>query len=612
MLPPIGSTESTDLNTLLDHVSRLAEEAADARAPHIAIASQNRNVYAYGEEYPTGLIVSNEIQNAIIAATDIQTKEPIRATLSGVESGEQGTILWAGPQEVGIQLGLLPQQVAAWTDPATGMVNPPIPVEPQQAEVIRLSLPSDKALWIVEITDELAAKSMQQVFDKVWSRSKLDRRITGNLLATNIDGWQFAYYHWIPTELRCELLPLSPSQVFIDTCGVEDISDAQYAGVDLVLDADKATRMFPRLADAIEANAGTGQPRREAGSDGLGAVEQSYQRPMVTIRIWWLRNQPIPMTPQEMAEQGMDPSDVEFRYALRQVTIIGGQVQEDAECPYPEMPLLHNVNIPIPGRPFGLGEPYRLKGLQDARNSILRAEESHAEYFRHPPAAISQSMANALPAAAAKRFSKPGMEFTIPDDLYRQMGGKLAIFSEIPEFSASLITMDDRLRREITESSGHTEVLQGRANSQMSGKAIETLQTAAASLIGFKSQRTGHMIEALANLILYSISHEADPVQIARIVSRYPINVLTAILRRVKSVEWDINVIVSIGSGQILAAKKAEARADLQLGAISMQTYREKTGIDVGLEQRRSEDQMRKMAQSGVAPQRMVQTPPKE
>lgn len=651
MLPPIGVTTETERSELLDYVSRCAEEAADERGAQLVVIQANRSVYACGEEYPTGELVTNEIQNAIIAATDIQTKEPIRVTLEGVESGEPGAVLWAGPQDAGLTLmvtaGIPPEQavryVAAWQDPTTGALSEPLPIEQQQAELLRTMLPPDKPDWLLEITDEICAKTNQTLFDKVWQRSAIDRRLRSNLLNTNVDGWQVAYYHWFPREMRCELLTLSPSQVYLDVPGIEDVADMQYAGVDLVLDASRAMRMFPHLSDAIAANAQSGSPAKEAGATDYGAVEIAYKRPTVTIRLFWLRNQPIPMTPEEMAEQGMAPEQPEpvepptpeeinpsaeagmveeaepapapepqMRFAIRQVAIIGGRVVEDIECPYPEIPLLHNVNIPLTGKPFGLGEPYRLKGLQAARNSVLRAESEHADMFRHPPSAISQSMKAAL-GDNAKAYVTPGVQYTIPDELYRQMGGKIAVFTEIPEFSPSLIQMDDRLRREITEASGHTEVLQGRANSQMSGKAIETLQTAAASLIGFKSQRTGDMVQYMAGLILHSIANYTEPDQIARIVSRYPINVLMAILKRAKSIEWDINVVVTSGSGQIIAQKKQQAREDLQLGAITMETYREKAGIDHGLETRRVQDMQAQMAdQAMMAPATEAQIQPKE
>jgi hypothetical protein len=638
-LPLLGAITESDHGQVLSYLTGLAQEASDARRPWEILADSNLTIYVHGADPPPGEgeLVINEIQNAIIAATDIQTREPPSATLEPVETGDQPDVFFSGPPQIGLQLGLAPQQVSAWQG-EDGQSYAPLPLDEQQAAQAQAAiaagqLPED---FVVEVNDKLISATYQLIFDLYWMRSTVDRWVRSNLLATNIQGWSFALYEFDDAEQKHLLKQLSIRQVHIDPT-VEDIDDAAYAGVDQVIDADQAASLYPHLAETIAEEARAGQPTMPDGNSQWGqASDRDFQRPMVVLRTFWLRHQLAPMTPEQALEQGKiearaidepamspgpdgqmvvsmsrrqamyltgtqtevtpDAPDWPTRRVLRQITVIANAVVDDRECEHWDIPLLQNVNLPIPAKPWGLGEPYRLKAMQAANSKVVGAMVEHAEYFKAPVTSMSQSMHDALPEEYRNAHVRPGMTFIVPDDQWQASGGRIHNILEPPQTPPALIQLHQILAKLITDQSGHTEVLQGRASSQLSGRAIETLQQAASSMIGFKSQRTGDMIQRLTRLMLHSLVTRLGVAQISRIVSQYPAHILQAIHDRAARLEWDVQVLISSGTGQLRQAHKQEAMLQRQAGAISLQTLREKLGVDHRIEGKRMASEMAQMA----------------
>lgn len=620
MLPTIGDTSDEALADLKNYVDAVVREADENRTPYLEMAAINRVVYVEGEQFPSGKVTVNEIGNAIRASINIMTKEPPRSELKPTETGEPATIFWCGNEPTAqllVDSGMLPVQfVQTWpeTDPNTGEITlqSPLPI-PQDTYDALLAVPTIKPEWFFELTDETLAQTYQIYHDLLWNRSAMDLEIRTAMLRNAIDGFAHSLYWFDVSEMRHNLIALSPSQVFFDSSGVEQVSKCSYAAVAMVLDENQARRMYPELAQAIEEHSHTGSPDRFVGTSSMGAADISYRRPMISMQICWIRNQAIKMTPddalaagiinldqfQKMTSPPLQPipglegaesaplPELPNRYALREVVLINNTIVADRECKYRDIPLLHIVNIPVPFAMYGLGDPYNLKGLQDAMNELLRAEFAHCQHYQSPPAAISQSMRDSLDRRFKTAWTKPGTMFTIPDAIYASLNGKFNLFAQVPELPVSLANLGQRLEAKINQQSGHAEVLQGTASAAWGHQTVEALQQAAASTIGFKSQSTADMLVYLTNLMLHAELSFPTPGQISRILSKFPPNVLMAVISRGKSVEWDITAIITTGSGQVIAQKKQAAMQDLQVGAITMQTYREKAGIDNNLEQRR-------------------------
>jgi hypothetical protein len=717
MLPPIGAISAeSDNGDAATYLKRLARESQQAAAVWQSYAAANLNVYAYGEDPPPSpsddqTIIIPAIQNAVISATNVQTKDPPTATLEPVETGEPPTYYWAGPPMLGLQLGLNEMQIGDWQNPDDGQMHPPQPIDQDTGENLQQAcaaggvpgpagpdgMPTTaiplKERYIVAVDDELIADTYQAVFDVKWARASMDREIRSNLLWTNIYGYTLWLYEWDPATGMPGLRPMSPLQVYIDPT-VEDIAKAAYAGVDIVLDAGVAKRLYPQFADAIDREAKIGTPPKGDENTIWGAAaDRNFERLVIPLRTFWIRNQPCPMTPEQAMEAGLvvagevpvvvetpsqetneskedgsgsgvdvdaaapaarqeaegpggdvpaagggdvsggpggggtgipGPLPAASRPAflhpdtgeeltpahpdwptypcLRQITVIANGVVEDGVCPHYDIPLLHNVNIPIPEKPYGLGEPFRLRLIQKAGSRVVDAMVEYVENFKAPGRIIPQSVMNELPDDIRDEYVKPGQTLVPPDDMYMRLNGKLSTIIEPPPMPAGLMELHPILQDLLEKLSGHSEVSQGIAPTDAkSGKAIGMLLETNASMISFKSTRTQDVVWRLARLILHNIVHHTTAADVRKIVSKYPPHVLEAIHERARQMDWDVKVVVASGNGAVKAQKEQQAVMKYQAGLQSRQTTQEQTGVDPRLEQQRQAQEQAEMMKAQLA-----------
>jgi hypothetical protein len=299
-LPALGQITEEDHQRVRTYVDLLAREAYDARVVWDQVVDDNLQIYTYGTINPSDdKVINPEIQNAIIVGTDIQTKEPPAVMLDPVDSGEPPNLYWAGPADVAGELGLPEQCAIEWMDEA-GQLQPPVPLPEELGRQLQQT-PGIQPDWLVDVNDKLVSDIYQQVFDVYWQRSRIDRRLRSNLLKTNVQGWSIDLFEFDDDEQKVLLKPLTIKQVYIDpTC--EDLDDAAYAIVDLVLDADEAKRIYPDIADTIAQWSRTGVPTRPDGLMTLGDnFNRDFKRKMLTLRICWLRNQPLDLPQPETA-----------------------------------------------------------------------------------------------------------------------------------------------------------------------------------------------------------------------------------------------------------------------------------------------------------------------
>lgn len=645
-LPPTGQITAETEGEVVAYLSGLAREARDARQPWESVVELNQNIWAYGEAGipdPEKLVL-NKVQNAIIAAVEIQTREPPQVSLEPIETGEPPLHFWAGPDWYGIQFfGLQPYEVTG-TIGEDGTMKPPVPLDPLMAGQIKgLAVPEEvspglppgmiRPEWIVELNDRLVAEVYQQLFDVFWDRSQTDLYIRENLKKTNINGWAWGVYEFDDARLRHVLRNMPILQMYIDPT-VNDIAEAAYAGFDLPLDAIAAKAQYPYLIDAIEEAAHTGNPSHHDGSTTWGSTfDRNFQRPMVEFRLFWLRNQVVPLDPAEAVALGevietapafldgsspdgaqdevgymladgqpVAPGDPAWptRIGTRQITLVANRVVDDRECPFYDIPILHNVNIPLAeDAPWGIGEPMRLLAAQNSANSILRSMTRHAEYFAHPIISMSRSMHESLPKEYHHGTSRPGLTLIVEDEQWNQMGGKVHSIQDPPPLPPALPQLYQMLSGAIDSESGHTDALRGISNSGDSGRKVEMLQAAGTSVMGFKAQRTGDMVKRLANLMLHSLVRRLDLADVRKIVSRYPDHILERIIDRARDIEWNVQVRVQSGTG-VQVQKRQLAQMDYQIGAISLETYQEDAGRDPDLENRRISLQLQKQAAAGM------------
>jgi hypothetical protein len=98
--------------------------------------------------------------------------------------------------------------------------------------------------WLVEVNEQFVADFYQGIFDLYWKRSGTLEGIKANLLSTNIMGWQLWLYEFDGEDQVHLFREMSIKQMYIDPT-VRDIRYASYAGAEIVLDRDEATKLYP-------------------------------------------------------------------------------------------------------------------------------------------------------------------------------------------------------------------------------------------------------------------------------------------------------------------------------------------------------------------------------
>lgn len=646
-LPPIGQITAERMAEMVQFLSDLASEARTAAVRWVESADSNLCIYTYGDDPApdTDELTINEIQNAVIGITQIQLAEPLSPSVEPVETGEPGETYFAGDPELGMMLQLPMEFLGIAVDPMTGqpVQAEPMPLPKMLAEQLKQQamsgmVPGLDENAIVTVDDQLCSDVLQAVFDLKWAGAWTDMFAASNLLANNCEGQKFGLYEWDPDEKRHKQRNVSIRQVYIDP-ECEDVKDANFAGIDLVYDADEAARLYPDLAEIIreKAQANRNPTRVDSNTEFGGDQDRKWERPHVTLRIFWVRNQPMPMSEQEAMEGGhvevrdvptgeMQPAVDELgllsetpvlrqgwfaagqtggeelspgaegwptRRAIRQLTMIEDvkEIVDDRECEHYDIPILHNVCIPVPGKPWGMGLPEKLKGLQRANNRTWRAIVEHIDYYKHPVGSMPASVYEELKARYGKAYISPGMTLIFSDQLWQITGGKPNVFHDPPALPPAMPAVQGMLKQTLTELSGHQDVLQGRAPSGVkSGRALEVLQGAGVGPLQFMAFRTGQTVKRLALLQLHAIKRWMSAEDVGRIYSKLPPWLLAKAWERVGAVKWDVSVEMSDG-----AARQQKLAMDLQLlgsGAISMETLRERNGIDHRLE----EDRIRQAA----------------
>lgn len=696
-LPPVGQiTEDADV---VGYLSALAEEARQARSEWEPMVEDNLTVYVYGQSSgpaEDGKIVVNEIQNAVIAQADVQTQEPIQVNLEPVETGEPPLYFWAGPQDQGIMFGLIPAEVADWLDPETGTTRPPVPLDEQAAGFLQsIAIPREaspalppgatRPEWVVELDDKLVTDVYQSVYDVWAARSDVDEIVEENLLDSNVQGWAWLLFEYDENARRFILTHLPITQVYIDPTS-RGVQSAAYALVDIPLDAAAARANYPDLIEHIDNEQYVGTPDPIDGNGTWGnAYNRDFKRPMVNLRVAWIRNQQVPLTKEEAIELGVvqeiveplptfvdgstpevgygqelsavrgpetpagdlrglgvgaggaaalpgdgglngvhhpDPAaggaaatacilaatgqpvapgdpDWPTRIGIRQVTQLGKTIVDDRECPFWDFPLLLNVNIPMPGqRPFGIGEPFRLKGVQEAESRTLTGMVEHVDYMAHPTTTMAQTTYDQLCKEYGKAEVGAGTVMVLPDQIFENTKGAPHSITPAPPMSPALPLVFETVKRTIEELSGHTDVMQGRSQAGDSGAKVGMLQQQGSGPMRFKARKTSYMLRRFGKLAVHQLRHLSVD-ELMMVVSRYPKHLMERIREKAQRIEWDVKVTVSSGAGQKMTNRQL-AGMDLQVGAIGMKSYRERVGLDDALEEQRIESQMQKAARMGM------------
>jgi hypothetical protein len=639
-LPPIGGITDENYGDVYDFIKNIRLESRDDREQWLTPQASYYAYYQYGTDHIpyNDEINVPEIQNAIIATANIQMQEEPRATLEPVETGEKPLYYWAGPPEIGLMLGLLPEQVGDGpeTDEA-GNPSEPLPIDEIQAGSLKASAVSVEVSpvllpgmirpeWLEEISDQTSAEFWQKTLNVFWDRSNTALFWRQNAVDNLIQGWAPYLVEFDEDNKVFVYTHVPVMHAYIDPVA-RTVQSADYLGVEFPIDAARALAKYPDLLDVLAQEAHEG---RVPPPDGMTPVSERYnriyRRPMVWLSVWFIRNQEAYMSNEQALGSGLvnqtqntttaidgtgglptlagstythaqtgeeltpGKGNWPTRRALRQITMLGDKIVDDRECEHCDIPVGWNVNIPLPGNsPYGISDVARIRPLQKAESEVLESMVEHTKFFSSPIMVISQSMAEILGPDRVAMGAKPGLVHVVPDDQYMAAGGSPLSIVNPPPLSEAHAQLFPTIKGLTTEMGGNTEVLQGRTDSQASsGRAIEALQSAGTGQVSFKSLRLQDEIACTTKVMLYNLVWRLKTEDLMEIHTKPP-HVIRAYQNKGKAAEWNVKPVVSSGGGGVRAQKRALAQQDLELTAITMETYRETVGIDHQLEEERTE-----------------------
>ena len=632
-MKPLGQITDNpqDHEDVIGRLDKMAMDSVSVMQPWLDREQESLEIFQFGcpaNEYNEHDVGVNEIQSSILATTP---KEPARIELQPVETDDPGVVV------------SIPT-MAPVVDPMTGQ-----PVLDEMGAPMQAPATQD-----YQVNDLVVKKVYQKLFDVYWQRSRLDEIMRRGRIWTRVKGWQFYLYGFDDDEQVVRLRTLSNAQCYPDRIQ-EFVKDFAYFGVDEYLDASFAKSLYPHLAEQIEKEATEGEQTTSVGTQPTPQrYKGTFQRPMVCLTTFWLRFERRPMTPEEgtqsgklsevglptggmvgvadefgqpvLDEMGMVLTEPEMRtgfaledgteviegdpawptkQVIREIQVLAGTVVADRECEHWDIPILHDVHVPVFGTPMGMGDPFKLKKLQAAESRMLESMVTYCEVLSQPIRSMPQSVYQATKQEYGKAYIDPSMTIIVPDSTYQMMGGKIDFTANAAPMNAATPQTFSLIKNIISEQSGYTQELKGIAsNPDQSGRQTALLTQNASSLNEFMGRSEEEVLYRLARLILHSLVTRLTMKHVQKVCSKYPEPVLAQIIQKAQSMDWDISVAVSTAGGMLNEAKRAIWQNDLAIGAISLQTYRERVGEDHEEEENRVGLQMEKalatQAQAGA------------
>jgi hypothetical protein len=587
---------------------------------------------------------SNEAEEADFGKGETQGVQPGQAPTPGMipnPAEPPRSIYDPLPKEIGemYKLRIEQERMIAATYAAQGL-PPPVPPPPEDL--------------IIEVNDSTSAQALQTIFDAKWEQADAQAAFVENVMNKNILGWQPTLIEFDDEEKNHVLTNVHPKHVFPDPLHNNPKRWA-YCVFDQPVSVDEALSRWPHLSAKIidVAKVGTLNYPGSHHYDPAAMFDQYYQREMVVVRTAWIRYQRYPMNREQAVQKGrvvqtqvqtgtrlveqpvdefalpqppveepvmrdalmVDGQEVDeahelwpTRLGIRQVTVIvgTGSVVDDRECEYPDIPLAVNKNVAIPFSTYGQGEPERLQGLQMAVNRVLSAFVTFHAYNAYPPELIAESVVEMLGEGLKDSRTKPGQRLTIPDSLLIQLGTPEKIVMNLQQgtMTADFWRLLDLLVQYIDMEGNQADVIQGEASASWSGKTVDALQSAANQVIRGKAIYTEFYLKDMSRTLVYNLLHRLTTEDWKRIVSRYPVQAIEAIAKRLKALDIDIAVEIASGSG---ASKRAELNNQIaarQNGIlVSDPTLIEAIGLDPDVEIQKHQDWQRKLSAVGGIPQ---------
>lgn len=493
-------------------------------------------------------------------------------------------------------------QPGAVTDPMTGEPAAPLLVAGRD---------------IFTLDDSLTAKIINNNLDISWDQDDRDVWLTDNVVNTKKFGMQPALYAYDREEQKGRVFDVHIKNLFLPkTC--TGIKDAEFVIVREFVSKDEARERWPDATKEIDE---IGNEQSTGGAEDAPWVGVEFDRNMIWVWHVWTRNHRYPMSPDDalamgrvvlkrrpkadgtnesyycLTDEDFNVTDTEVepggknwptRRGIRQQQFIGTQMQvrvDDGECPYWDIPVVLNRNIPLSYQPFGQGEPERLWFIQKMIDKLASIIIDHLTYFRSPQQIYPISVYKRL-KGVNMLHSYPGRDAVLDDTTFEkyseffQSGRGFNV--EVPSITTSGYVDLWRLAMDIHDQlSNNAPVLQGTSpGANSSGKKVELLQQSARGVIAFGSANLEQMLKSLTRLEVDAMRKWMPLRMWERMNDSVPPEILEAARIRSRKMEFDLKIEVISGAGQLREQRKAKAIAEVQAGLRSPQSYRKVAEID--------------------------------
>lgn len=255
--PLSGQPEYDPNGELAAFLNDLRKEASLSRDPYVAPHEACQLLYLYGSLNPNQPHRFNKVQGMVQTFVQLATQTPPQATLTPAVVTDGG---------------------------------PPIPTATGEVRFLDCAT-------ITQFFQPILDLKLQLGRAKQFYRTMAEK--------SAIFGWYDALYDWDPLLKLPILRPIPALQWYKDPTE-EETKDLHYVGLDWPIDAEEAKRLYPMIAEAIDAAASTEVATTDGATTFSGVYEDTdYARPIVTLSIWWLRNHEAQMTDQEAILTGL-------------------------------------------------------------------------------------------------------------------------------------------------------------------------------------------------------------------------------------------------------------------------------------------------------------------
>ncbi len=274
------------------------------------------------------------------------------------------------------------------------------------------------------------------------------------------------------------------------------------------------------------------------------------------------------------------------RRALREIRVIANQLVYDRESKRVDIPMGHNVNIPIPYTPYGQGEPERLEPLQRAYNATLTDIVEHGDSVAFAPKLVSRQLAMDNPELLRVGLSDPRKFYPVDDKILAMGVDKIMGSYTPPALPTDTWKREQTLFEKFQYESDQSAVTRGQTpgGGDMSGNAITALQSAAKTSVDFKGMRLKNMVTHIVKVVLGDLMEYMTPEDCARVVRKYPKEVWAYIHPQVKKIQYDIAIKIGKQNNQAQTVVNA---ANTAMGGqtISPQSFLQAIDLDPETEQ---------------------------